>query len=160
MKLFLAPLFLTSLCVVNAKLGRDLQVVEVVEEKPAGCDPNWQITKAEYEANMANVWTAPTCYNFVFQRSCFCEESFIGPFQVKVRNGKVVGKNLGQVPTMAQILATIERECISGCPDNGAVQCNISYGASGEATDVYIDKDTMIADEEISYTITGFELCN
>lgn len=127
-----------------------------------GCDSNWMQTRDDYNAAV-EVWTDPQCYNMIYERFCECLPGTTGPFEVRVRNGIVVEDNAPPdvpIPTMSMMLQTIFRNCVETCPDKGAHSCSITYGPAGNAVNVQIDIDPDLADEEISFAILGFRICD
>lgn len=125
------------------------------------CDDNWQATAEAYRANL-EFWQSPSCYRFKFERACECLPDMAGPFAVEVRNGTMVKSVEAPVPipTIDEMLATIERECVATCPDSGAASCRIVYGDKGEVSSLYIDLEADVADEELIYFVRAFELCD
>lgn len=141
--------------------ARSLRAKEVTsrQTQEGRCDANWRRTRRAYNRAM-RIWSGPQCYDMVFQRSCFCPPEYNEPMTVQVRDGLVVApKSDMHIPTMDQILETIYVYCVKDCPNSGAASCSVTYGSAGNAENVNIDISQMIADEEIRYTITDFQVC-
>jgi len=139
------------------------------------CATDWMQTRDAWNAN-AKVWNRELdCYDYVLTRICFCTQEYRGPFAIQVRGGAVVsstyvgppsvsgsrpaGPATGSIPTMNDLLDQIRDECFAECPRRGAAMCNTAYGPFGQVTSMYIDRNRMIADEEIGVEITDFEPC-
>ena len=94
----------------------------------------------------------------------FCPQSYTAPYQVSVKGGNLIrplaatGRQV-YVMTMEEIFDEIDQVCFSGCPDSGPASCDITYAPEGYVTQVSINPIEMIADEEIFYTVTGFDFC-
>jgi hypothetical protein len=98
-------------------------------------------------------------YSYTISRGCFCPPEFIGPFQVAVRDGAIVSATRDgaavdtaqvQIPTVPAIFDEIA-EAIEA----GAAEVRVTYDATlGYPTDVWIDQDRMMADEEMGYAVT------
>ena len=130
------------------------------------CMVSWEDDKAEFDAARATFDSQlrSGCYSYIFQQFCFCPAIAVQPYQVFVKGGKLIrpleATGLQQyVLTMEQIFDVIEERCFSNCPDEGPITCDVTYGREGYVTSVFIDQSEIIADEEISYTVTDFAFC-
>jgi Family of unknown function (DUF6174) len=125
------------------------------------CDASWNSTAVQYSTNLEK-WGSPDCYVFTIQRLCFCTDVVRNPADVRVENGTIVSptnyEELFLLP-MKGLFDQVNDLCVKNCPDQGAARCDISYGPDGNLASAYIDRSEMIADEEISYTITNYRAC-
>lgn len=140
--------------------GRSLSAAAVgIAVLLAGCLPTGSDELRELERNRAR-WaaSAPTTYEFVFQRSCECLPEYTAPMRVTVRAGivqSVVDVQSGQEVspsthgpmTIEEIFAEIESAL-----DSRAHRVEVSYHrALGYPMAVFIDHDERMADDEIYY---------
>lgn len=106
-------------------------------------------------------------YRFTLSRSCFCLAR--GPVVIEVRNGKVVSivdaetggsevdgfavsEIFGDVDTIEELFGRIDAA-------EGAAVLQVSYDATfGYPAEIYIDQSELMADEEIGYTVSDFEV--
>lgn len=98
-------------------------------------------------------------YQYTFRRICFCAPSATEPVVVTVRGGAIVGvQSVGSnAPVDADFYFTIEGlfGLLSDSIDAGAAQVSADYdSARGFPTSGYIDRNAMIADEELGFTAT------
>lgn len=121
-----------------------------------------QDTLSAARARWASVSINP--YVFVQQRSCFCGPSTLRPIQVEVVGGIVnsaVYRDTGEPVT--QPLSTISTiddlfDEVQDAIDRGAFSLNATYDAQyGFPTDVSIDYDQMIEDEEMAFRVTELQ---
>ncbi|GAX12867.1 hypothetical protein FisN_15Hh355 [Fistulifera solaris] len=114
------------------------------------CDPGWRDAKDK--------WASPACYDYTIRRVGEIPMEREGPFVVKVRDNKVInGTAMSVNMTVDDLLALVEEKCIVGCPDTEAFQCTNTYDAEfGFPTQISIDYDELMADEEEIYVITNF----
>ncbi|MFN0092346.1 MAG: DUF6174 domain-containing protein [Acidimicrobiales bacterium] len=122
---------------------------------PTGSGP----MQAELDAARAK-WAAasPAVYRFELTRSCFCLPEFTGPFRVEVAGGQVievVHLELGaevdadRGESIEGLFALLQRAITEG-----AVEIRAAYDpVLGHPTDLYVDRDRRIADEEIGYRV-------
>lgn len=99
-------------------------------------------------------------YRFTYARQCFCPPQERGPFEVTVRGGKVeaatyrgegepMDRPLTEYQTVEDLFALI-----ADAYDRGAASVRASYDvATGQPTEVYIDYDEQMADEEVGFTV-------
>ena len=110
-----------------------------------------------------------TSYRFTVSRNCFC--LIRGPVVIEVRDGKVVSiidQETGQPEVDGFALSEIYAEAatidllfelIERAEAEGAALVRVSFDDTyGYPTEIYIDESEMMADEEIGYTITEFEV--
>jgi hypothetical protein len=142
--------------------GFILTITEFVDD-PSQADPAREAALEEARARWAANGFAN--YDYVFTRSCFCPEEFVGPYAASVRNNEVAGAafrgtdlfdidilEIGRydeiIKTVDGVFAEIER----------ALRTADSFTAEydpvlGFPTNVYIDWIANAADEEVSYEI-------
>lgn len=108
-----------------------------------------------------NKWEALNInsYSFTLQISCFCTEETLLPKNVKVVNNKITLVNETPfdhqdhwgVMTITQFFDEIEN-----AEREGVFMLSVEYDKDkGFPTSIYIDREEMIADEEIGYTVTN-----
>ena len=97
-------------------------------------------------------------YAMTLERSCFCAQSDIGPFDVVVRGGAIESVTWSGDAVPANRALTIDAifQLIRDAEDRGAHSIRVEYDDIGFPRSVFIDYDVQIADEEIGYTITSF----
>lgn len=115
--------------------------------------------------NARSLWlsSGPSSYVMRMQRTCFCFGGFAGPFLVTVDNGLVTDVKFAPggptgtpspdivngIPTVEGLFDIIEDALLSN-----AEFVTVSYDpANGAPVDFFIDQSSLIADEEIGYTI-------
>lgn len=116
---------------------------------------DWEETRTAWDAARSR-WTSPDCYDY--------SSTFLG-FQVgtpqsrlvQVRNGVISGGS-DHDRTVNDFLNIIESRCLTGCPNQGAERCIISYASEGYPTSIYIDDSRYIADEELIYVLSDFRV--
>ena len=92
-------------------------------------------------------------YHFTVERLCFCTPTFRGPATIVVRNDAP----LTPPPTFEDI-ATVPRlqAIVQQAIDDRVERLTVSYDARGVPLSIVIDGSSLIADDEISYIVTGF----
>jgi len=134
---------------------------------PAGLLCAAEVVTVHNPLNARARWeaSAPSDYSFVLERNCYCAAP--NHVRIQVRGGKVVqvedlqsGRRLtdeailAQYPTIDQLLALIDR-AVQKKPDN----LTITYDRHlGYPSRIYIDYSYRMADEEVDYHITEFDL--
>jgi hypothetical protein len=123
---------------------------------PGAGDPEHSLAAARAR------WTAAGVddYSYTLSRQCFCPPEFIGPFNVTVRDGAVrsvtregAPVNTSQVP-IPTVPAIFDE--IAAAIDAGAAEVRVEYDATlGYPTELWIDQDRMMADEETGYSISA-----
>lgn len=101
--------------------------------------------------------------SYTTQQSCFCPSEFTRPMNITESNGEITSATYADtnepVPdNIRQSLSTVDQrfEQLQSAYENGADTVNVQYDPQfGFPTSVFIDQSQMIADEEISYTITN-----
>jgi hypothetical protein len=114
------------------------------------CDPGWRDAKEK--------WSSPACYDYSIQRVGEIPVEQEGPFVVKVRDNKVTdGTAMSVNMSVDDLFALVEEKCIAGCPNTEAYQCANTYDEEfGFPTQISIDYDELMADEEEIYVISDF----
>ena len=116
----------------------------------------------EFEVNK-NKWEALdlNSYSFTLQISCFCTEETTRPKEIKVVNNQITLVN--EIPydpedhwnvmTISQLFDEIEN-----AEREEVFMLSVEYDTDkGFPNSVYIDREEMIADEEIGYTVTNLK---
>lgn len=127
---------------------------------------DWKDLADTLAANQAT-WEASdlsSCYKMTISRSCFCPTEYREPRTITVLNGEIqedVDK-IYQRPTMEELFALIDKDCVQKCPNNGPAECRVTFADDKDGayiTSLYIDYSRFIADEENSYTVSSLEAC-
>jgi hypothetical protein len=94
-------------------------------------------------------------YHFTVQRLCFCAPAFRGPATIVVRYDTPVAP-----PAAFDELATIPRlhAIVQKAIDDQVQRLTVSYDARGVPLSIAIDHSAMIADDEITYTVSAFTI--
>jgi hypothetical protein len=119
-------------------------------------DPGITNGTAQQQLNAAKQrWQAAQIsnYHYTVERQCFCAPSFRGPVTIVVRNDKPENtpagfENVATVP----LLHAIVQKAINDKVDHLAVV----YDRRGVPLSIAIDGRVMIADDEITYLVSGF----
>jgi len=128
--------------------------VATADQSPT--DPAITSGKAAKDLSAArNKWLSSgiSNYRFSIRASCFC--AFIDPVTVKVRGKRKKVSNPDwfgprSVPQLFKV--------VRGAIDRGAAVLTVKYDkADGHPRSIAIDYSLQIADEEIGYTVKGFE---
>ncbi len=107
-------------------------------------------------------WEAqrPGDYRFTYSRNCFCPPQYRGPFDVTVRGGAVadvayrgegdpIDRPLTEYQTVDDLFALIAEAYA-----RDAARVDVTYDpTTGQPTEVYIDYDEQMADEEVGFTV-------
>jgi len=115
---------------------------------------------AEDELAMARaLWAdaAMDTYEMTITRSCFCPPEWQGPYTVTVEEGAVTSFVIenqsvaqGEPPTVEGLFELLETAYTEG-----AARVDVTYHEDwGYPVSLYIDKEEMMADEEIGYEIS------
>jgi hypothetical protein len=111
---------------------------------------------------------AISAYDFTFERICFCPIEYIGPYEASALNGEVIAATLDGIDVFDVDTITIEAygdlvltvEAIFAEVDRAideASSYTVEYDPElGFPSNVFIDWNELIADEESDYTITEF----
>jgi hypothetical protein len=121
-------------------------------------DPGIANGTAQQKLNAAKQrWQAAQIsnYHYTVERQCFCAPSFRGPVTIVVRNDRSEGtpagfENVATVP----LLHAIVQKAINDKVD----RLGVVYDARGVPLSIAIDRRVMIADDEITYLVSGFTL--
>ncbi|MDD5082460.1 MAG: DUF6174 domain-containing protein [Dehalococcoidales bacterium] len=113
-------------------------------------------------------WTSRniSSYRYRIQIGCFCPQDITHPVIIEVRNNQpasityadtgaaVTTDFFGRCDTMTKLFSIIENAITQEVDE-----LTVSYEAEfGYPTNIYIDASQQAADEEISYTVSGFEI--
>lgn len=101
--------------------------------------------------------------SYTTQQSCFCPQEFTRPMNITESDGQITSATYADtnepVPdNIRQSLQTVDQrfEQLQNAYENGAATVNVEYDEQfGFPTSVFIDQSEMIADEEISYSISN-----
>ena len=107
-----------------------------------------------------------TDYDMTLSVSCFClivPEDPGARVDLEVRNGVVVSavtENGIVVDPLPSLFRTVEElfDEIQGAIDERAARISVTYHADGYPSDLFIDRVSLMADEEIGYTIHSLTL--
>lgn len=113
----------------------------------------WQSFAGDPEASLS----------YTTQQSCFCPSEFTRPMNITEFGGEITSATYADtgeaVPdNIRQSLQTVDErfEQLGNAYENGAAQVNVTYDPQfGYPTSVFIDQSELIADEEISYSISN-----
>lgn len=108
-----------------------------------------QLDAAKQRWQAANVHD----YHYTVQRQCFCAPSFVGPATIVVRNDLPQGTPAGfeDVATVPRLHAIVQKAI-----DDRVERLGVVYNARGVPVSIAIDGSSMIADDEITYLVSGF----
>ena len=92
-------------------------------------------------------------YHYTVERVCFCAPSFRGPVTIVVRNDKPQGTPAGfeDVATVPLLHAIVQKAI-----DDNVDRLGVVYDRRGVPLSIAIDRSVMIADDEITYRVSGF----
>ena len=97
-------------------------------------------------------------YTMTLQRICFCPSpDYTGPFDVTVRNGALASVELDGAVVDDERGMTVDElfELLDEAYARGAARVTVAFDPDlGYPTNVSIDYDTRMADEEIAYTVS------
>ena len=100
-------------------------------------------------------------YQMTLRRSCFCPSpDYTGPFDVTVRDGEIEAVRLEGAEVDAERALTVGDlfDLLEEAYERGAVTVNVTFDPeAGYPTELYIDYDERMADEEIGYTVSDVE---
>jgi hypothetical protein len=90
-----------------------------------------------------------TNYGFRVQRGCFCPPQYTRRYRIHVRGGKAVGapKEIRDLDTVPKLFAVIQDAI-----DRDAERISATYGDDGLPTDVFIDYEAYVVDEELGFS--------
>jgi hypothetical protein len=95
-------------------------------------------------------------YTMTLTRSCFCGPGFSGPFEVRVENGAVVSASLAGETVPTDRVLTVEAlfDLLDSAYRESADRVEVTYDIErGFPSDLFIDYEENVADEEIGYTV-------
>jgi hypothetical protein len=92
-------------------------------------------------------------YHFTVERVCFCLPSFRVPATIVVRDDVPLAPPAAfdDVATVPRLQAIVQKAI-----DDQVERLNVTYDARGVPREIAIDRSSMIADDEITYRVTGF----
>jgi hypothetical protein len=92
-------------------------------------------------------------YHLTIERRCFCPPESRGPVTIVVRDDVPLAPPaaFADVATVPRLHAAVQRAI-----DDRVERLAVTYAARGVPVSIDVDRSTMIADEEISYRVTGF----
>jgi hypothetical protein len=101
-------------------------------------------------------------YRFTFQRACFCAPSLRDPALVNVLRGAIVSVESvpGGAPQDPALYYTVEQlfQLIEDAIDQDAARLSVTYDSGlGYPTSGFIDRNEMIADEELGFEASSLE---
>lgn len=108
-----------------------------------------QLDAAKQRWQAANVHD----YHYTVQRQCFCVPSFVGPASIVVRDDLPQGTPAGfeDVATVPRLHAIVQKAI-----DDRVERLGVVYTARGVPVSIAIDRSSMVADDEITYLVSGF----
>ncbi|MGI9099249.1 MAG: DUF6174 domain-containing protein [Solirubrobacteraceae bacterium] len=124
---------------------------------PAGAvDPDIANGTAQQQLDGARQrWQAAhiSDYHYTVERVCFCVPSFRGPATIVVRDDAPLDPpaSFEDVATIPKLHAIVQQAI-----DDRVERLGVTYDALGVPQSISIDPRLMIADDEITYRITGF----
>jgi hypothetical protein len=124
---------------------------------PSGpVDPSIANGTAQQELDAARQrWQAANIrhYHFTVERLCFCPPSFRGPATIVVRDGVALAPppEFDDVDAIPKLHAIVQKAI-----SDRVERLTVAYDARGVPGSISIDQNSMIADEEIAYRVTGF----
>ncbi len=143
--------------------GRGVALLLAVAGTVAGCDDPVDERMRRLDAGRAT-WaaSAPRDYAFEYRRSCFCP--FVRTVRVEVGSGSIVRvidvessepipeERFDDFPTIEELFVELD-QLIRGDPHLLEVEYDPTFGFPAR---VQVDIEERVADEEFSYTVTGF----
>lgn len=135
-------------------------------ETPSDPTVNPDVQTAEEIAQHFQVWLDNniTHYRYTIERNCFCVEEARGPVTVEVQGDEVTITDVTtgtQGNEFFEDVNTITKiyDLLQTAADEGADEITATYDdVTGVPLTVKIDKSFQMADEEMYYTISNFEL--
>jgi len=141
---------------------------EAEQSNEGNCDPNWENNKSDYETIYNEVWTDPSCYDFVLERRPCNGCDIQGPFNVKVRRRRV--KNFSpypdtigyfsEIPTIDDLFEEVFVHCVGRCPRRGASTCVVKYGELGQIETFEYEYENRVIGDMKQYSVSEFQLCD
>lgn len=124
------------------------------------CQKEISVPTSEFEYNK-NKWESlgVNSYKYTFQISCFCIPDVTLPKVIEVIDGEIMSVNEISyddelhwgILSIAQLFDVIEK-----AEKNNVAVLDVKYHQEqGYPISVYIDRDKMIADEEMDYSVTS-----
>jgi hypothetical protein len=128
----------------------------VAQAPQRSVDPGIANGTAQQQLNAAKQrWQAAQVsnYHYTVERQCFCAPSFRGPVTIVVRNDKPQGTPAGfeNVATVPLLHAIVQKAI-----DDKVDRLGVVYDRRGVPLSIAIDGRLMIADDEITYLVSGF----
>ncbi|MEO0559888.1 MAG: DUF6174 domain-containing protein [Bacteroidota bacterium] len=119
----------------------------------ADLSPGDALAQAQAQWAEANV----EAYEMTITRTCFCPPEWRGPYTVTVEEGTVTSFVIEDQPIAQGEPPAVEGlfELLETAYAEGAARVDVTYHEEwGYPTSLYIDKEEMMADEEIGYTVS------
>lgn len=119
-------------------------------------DPGIADGTAQQQLDAAKLrWQAASVsnYHYTVERRCFCVPSFAGPATIVVRDDLPQATPAGfeEVATVPRLHAIVQKAI-----DDRVERLGVAYDARGVPLSIAIDRSSMIADDEITYLVSGF----
>jgi Family of unknown function (DUF6174) len=145
-----------------------IPVVFLVALVAAGCDttgPTDDLDRERERLEQARAqWRSQGIvdYRYTFRRSCFCGPDVREPAQVVVRGGQIVSVQsvASGAPLDPALYYTVEGlfDLLEDAIDQEAARLSATYDSGlGYPTSGYIDRNEMIADEELGFQSSDLE---
>ncbi|GAB5535510.1 MAG: hypothetical protein Rubg2KO_17590 [Rubricoccaceae bacterium] len=120
---------------------------------PADLSPEDELAQAQAQWADASL----DAYEMTITRSCFCPPEWRGPYTATVEEGTMTSFvyvdgpiSQGEPPTVEGLFELLETAYTEG-----AARVDVTYHEDwGYPVSLYIDKEEMMADEEIGYTVS------
>jgi Family of unknown function (DUF6174) len=119
--------------------------------------------RTELERNRA-LWDTVglTTYDYGVERICFCGVEARGPVLIEVESGSVTSRSYVDsgdpvLPVFADLFPTVTGlfDLIVEAIEDDAFNIDVSWDiATGFPTDIFIDYDESVADEEVGFRVT------
>ncbi|MDF5706297.1 MAG: DUF6174 domain-containing protein [Nostoc sp. S4] len=159
------PIIISVSMLVFAGLNLPVMSQSPTEIRQLATNNNLSLRRLNFNRRL---WNKQNIYNYryTFSNGCFCTPEARGPVIIEVRNGKtksitsVDTRQLVQNPQLFEKYNTIPKlfNVIQDAINRRAYSLNINYNPKfGYPTQINVDYNSQIADEEIYLTIKNFE---
>ena len=121
-----------------------------------------QLQAAESKWNQIN----HAHYSYTLQRSCFCPPDALKPMNIRVFQGKVQSATVDGIPLSADRMdsvLTIEQlfQKVHEAIDRNVSRLEVKYDPTyGYPTNIFVDYEAMMADEELSLNASDFKMAS
>ncbi len=146
-----------ALCSMLATLPAcEIEFLGIGGELPLSTQSQLDINRKKWESEMVS------SYNFSFQWSCFCLPDYVAQVNITVRENRIHGAAFveGDIPIPLEVAKERYRtmeglfNLLQSAIDENAETISVTYHPElGYPTEVWIDYDERIADEERGFTI-------